>query len=417
MSLPSTSAPAARPARRARRCLFAAVLLAAGLLPSPQPAHAGDGRPSWTAEQERTLNDGRRRAIRRGCDWIASRKNPGGSFGEEKAIVALTALSTLALMAGGSSMNRGPHGEDVKRGIEFLVNLVEHPAKPEVWPDGFFYAPQDTTSKMHGQGYAMLALATALGSADKDDAPRIKAVLESAARCAEGSQTGTGGWGYMPDRAIEHEGSVTVTVAQGLRAARDAGVHVSRDTVWRGLEYLRKSQRNHPPGSAQEDWDGSFKYSISTDRSTYALTAAALSSFYLFGEYGSRPEDKDRIDRGIRFLKRSLPRQMARSENRLWHFYGHFYAAFTAWQRDGDEPGPLPGETWGDDPRSGDILRTEQLWGPWHVKVFPDYLRTQRQDGAWEDPTDPWAFGELLPTSFAVLTLSIPDEQIPLFQR
>jgi hypothetical protein len=411
-------APRGRPARRAR---LAAAALALAVATLAGRGEAGE-RSTWRPEHERALNVERRAAIRRGCAWIAEQVNQDGSFGDNKAIVAFTSLSALALMAEGSTLGhgpaggRGPHGKHVARAVEWLVKLVEQPERQrgQSTPEGYFYWPQDASSKMHGQGYATLALASALGSADEGTARRIRTALQKAVRCAETSQTGTGGWGYYADPAQEHEGSVTVTIAQGLRAANYAGVKVSRDTVVRGLDYLRRSQKRYVPGAAQAEWDGSFKYSISTERSTYALTAAAISSFFLFGEYGSRPEDKDGIARGVAFLKRTLRRQM---RDREWHFYGHFYAAWAAWQRDGDRAEAAPGEAWGSDPASDDLLRTDAFWGPWHAKVYPDLLRTQRADGSWEDPHDDYKFGDLLPTAFAVLTLAVPDELIPVFQR
>ena len=103
--------------------------------------------------------------------------------------------------------------------------------------------------------------------------------------------------------------------------------------------------------------------------------------------------------------------------DREWHFYGHFYAAWAAWQHDGDHAEAGPDETWGDDPRSPDIEATQRFWGPWHAKVYPDLIRSQHDDGRWDDPNDDYKFGDLLSTAFAVLTLAIPDELIPVFQR
>jgi hypothetical protein len=82
-----------------------------------------------------------------------------------------------------------------------------------------------------------------------------------------------------------------------------------------------------------------------------------------------------------------------------WFYYGNFYAAWAAWQLDGDD-GPPDG-----------------LWSTWRAKVLPVLLRQQRSDGSWNDDTDKFGFGDVLPTAFAVLTLAIPDELIPIFQR
>jgi hypothetical protein len=380
---------------------------------------AAPPRPSWSEErsspheaEEVALNAARRRAIARGCVWIASKRNLDGSFGDDKALVAFTALSTLALMSQGSGIDRGPFGQDVRKGIEFLVRLIESPPKTDLrLPRGYFHAPRDANSKMHGQGYAMLALASALASADATMGRRIRNVLRDAIDCAEASQTQTGGWGYDPNPAAEHEGSVTVTVAQGLRAARDAGLHVSELVVRAGIGYLKRSQKRL---GARHPENGSFKYSLAQESSTYALTAAAISSFFLFGEYAGDAADPHRIQDGVAYMKRQLRVQMRTPQ---WFYYGHFYAAWAAWQLDGEKPLPEAGASWSEGPLDADIERTKQFWGPWHAKVYPFLIRTQLDDGRWQDELDKFQFGDLLPTTFAVLTLAIPDELLPIFQR
>jgi hypothetical protein len=369
--------------------LLALVLLgAAALLRGAPSAAAGDERRSApTYEHER------REAIRKGCAWIAAKQNKDGGFGEDKAIVALTALSVLALMSDGSTDGRGPYGKEVHLGVEFLLRLVEESrvGRPPN-EDGYFEHAQDFNSKMHGQGYATLALASVVGTSDAKQTARIRRVLERAVRCIERAQTPTGGFGYDPVPNREHEGSVTVTVAQGLRAARDAGILVNAKVANDGLFYLKRSQRSDPG-----DYDGSFRYSLHQDRTSYALTAAALSSFFLYGSY---TDDKERtISRGLNFLMgKGLEDAQRRRE---WWYYGNFYAAWACWQKDGDRWDAAP----------------DAYWGRWHRVVYPRLFDDQRQDGSWDDPSDRFNFGPLLPTTFAVLTLAIPDEVLPIFQR
>lgn len=194
----------------------------------------------------------------------------------------------------------------------------------------------------------------------------------------------TGGFGYQPIKNAEHEGSVTVTVAQGLRAARDAGIIVDENVIRDGLAYLRKSQKP----------DGSFKYSLRQDQSTYALTAAALSAFFLFGQY----EDPKGhlVESAISFMKTSLRSQGIRQP---WYYYGHFYGAWACWQHSGN--------TWD----------RNQLWGWWQSRVYRDLLSRQTSDGSFEEETGRFNFGNVMTTACAVLTLAIPDEVIPIFQR
>lgn len=331
----------------------------------------------------------RRRAIDRGTAFIAQRQDPlVGSFGHDnEGIVAITALCVVSLMAHGSTEHRGPYRDQVRKGIGFLLGLVEG-RKPERYPAGYFFYAHDQLSRMHGQGFATLALACALGTSEGERSRRIRRALTLAVDCIEGSQATTGGFGYEPRPDNDHEGSVTVCVAQGLRAARDAGVAVNESIVKHGLHYLEQSQRE----------DGSFQYSLARETSTYALTAAALSSFFLYGQYEDGPQR--RISRGLAWMEDSIRKGGASQD---WYYYGHFYAAWALWQWDGD--------TWEVNP--------SHRFASWQAVVFPDLLHRQRVgDGSFEeDADDRHDRGPLLSTAFATLTLSIPDEGLPVFQR
>ncbi len=429
--LPRQRTPPLRPAPVIRRSTrrWAPALLAWALATS-LPAGSGRGaadadepRAGLSERPEERLNTDRRRAIERGCRWLTTTKqNEGGSFGDNKALVAATALSTLALLAEGSGYGRGPYGTNIKKAIDWLVNLVDPAKRERKNPPGYFYLGQDNSSKMHGQGYATLALACALGTVSTEprnrDADRIRSALKLAVACCQDAQTVTGGWGYEPVYSTDHEGSVTVTIAQALRAARDAGILVGEEHVKQGLRYLRNSQKlvGRGPAITSAEDDGSFKYSLNMENSSYALTAAAVSSFNLFGEYaGSNKDTLYRIETAIKYIKRRLASTL-RDDGRFYH-YGHFYAAWAAWQTDGNDPGRAVGETWGDDASSDDIVRSRQFWAPWHRKMYPVLIQAQLDDGRWTPRTDLYAFGDLVPTAFAILTLAIPDELIPIFQR
>ncbi len=389
-----------RPRRLLTLVLAGTLLLPAALLSGSSVVLAKDDSAlTGRTLEPRKQRDRRRKAIRRGCDFLCGKpgSQPGsakyqgkqradGGFGDNRAVVALTSLAVLALMADGSTDGRGRHGKAVKLGISFLLKLVEKPKPGKRYPEGYFWFPQDGTSRMHGQGFATLALATALGTSKGDRAARIRKALVKAVACIEGAQTTQGGFGYQPEPSTDHEGSVTVAVAQGLRAARDAGIVVDGDVIKKGLHYLKKSQKS----------DGSFQYSLHQDQSSYALTAAALSSFFLYGKY--KDDGKLTITRAIEYMRGKL----SRHTDVAWYYYGHFYAAWAAWQWDG--------HTW--------APKGKNLWGWWHRKVYPDLLDRQRTtDGSFEPDSGRYDYGPVLSTAFAILTLAIPDEVIPIFQR
>ena len=252
--------------------------------PGSGPRRPPRGRAGGTA---RSRSAGARRSGAGAGSWSNPRCRTGDFGRDQRAVVALTALSILALMADGSTDGRGPTARPCAGGSTSSSGWSRSATRDAQWHPGYFHHGKDVSSKMHGQGYATLALATALGSSTGRRYQQIRGVLQKAVACIEQAQTSTGGFGYLPLSAQEHEGSVTVAVAQGLRAARDAGLLVSQDVVDRGLHYLKRSQNP----------DGSFRYSVHVDRPSYALTAAALSSFFLYGRYGDDPADD--IRRGL----------------------------------------------------------------------------------------------------------------------
>ena len=371
--------------------VLAGACLVGGLARVPVAAARGSEADRAKLE-DRDHRKRRRRVIAKGAKWLAAQQSVGGSWGDTKAVIAITSLSILALMSTGSTDGRGPYGRHVRRGIDFLLKLIEQKPAESEWPAGYFEHAGDTASRMHGQGYATLALASALGTATSAGRvgasrhERIRKVLVKAVECCELAQTPTGGYGYKPTRSAVHEGSVTVAVAQGLRAARDVGVVIDRAVVDRGLRYLRNSQKE----------DGSFRYSTSQDTSSYALTAAALSAFFLFGQY--EDGEKRLVSRGIKAMRRYINDDGPRHR---WYYYGHFYAAWACWQKDG--------HTW--DPN-------RSLWGWWQKKIYRDLMVRQINDGSFEREQGKFVdFGDQLTTAFAILTLSIPDEGLPIFQR
>ncbi len=345
------------------------------------PKKAGQ-EPALPAVQElplTSINAPARRALERSLAWLAhSQAETGdGSFprgvGEdlEYAPVAITALGTLALMAGGSSPSQGPHHKAVARAVDYLLLHTDlSPASPT---RGFISAGGDETSLMHGHGFATLALAEALGMSPKGT--RIRAALEAAVALIQRTQGSAGGWFYKPKRQSEHEGSLTVCMLQALRAAREAGVAVDAKIIARAVGYLEKSQLE----------DGSFAYQIGSSRSSVALTAAAISSLNATGEYGGKA-----IARGVDAIFKGLAQRDEDGETSRFPFYERLYLAQAFWQH-----------------------QDTALFRRWYPDAEKLMLRTQDQNGSWFDPR----FGRAYATAMNALVLAMPDSLLPAFQR
>ena len=146
-------------------------------------------------------------------------------------------------------------------------------------------------SYMYGHGVATIALAELYG---QTKSPTARAKLDKIVKVIVSSQNNEGGWRYRP---IAYQADVSVTVSQvmALRAARDCGIVVPKETIDRAVDYVKRCQNS----------DGGFMYQ---------LTRRGESLF----------------------LMRHLPR------GSLYHyqshyFYGHYYSVQAMWQAGGDE--------------------------------------------------------------------------------
>jgi len=335
--------------------------------------------------------------------------------------IADTALSALALMAGGSTLGpgvpthdglisgptlRGPYAADVRNAIEFLAGHALSRWRPED-PDGYIHG--DENSKMHGHGFATLALATACGNLDASRidviearlakgatakdlsfADRVRLALERAvALTVKAQDTDTGGWYYSP-YSSGHEGSMTVTQVTALRAAMEAGVRVNGATMHHAYEYLRNSQN-----TTAKDLHGGFAYQKSDMNNVrLALTGAALTSFFGLGRYGEKPEDKKLIDDAMSFIDRRWDMD-AFDTRAQFYYYRLFYLAQALYL-------------------SADERRREKYW----PQIREEVLLRQNGDGSFQRAVDSNGNrSDEYCTAMGCLILETQMESLPIFQR
>lgn len=361
---------------------------------------------SSASEAPSRTEEAARRALEAGLDWLAARQRGGDagalsvSGAREPAPVAVNALAALAWMAGGSTPERGPHGRELAQVIDWLVSRTE--LDPQAKAPGYIARQGDTLSRMHGHGFATLALAQAYAmSPSSERGARVARALAAAVACIERTQGVEGGWWYLPEKGLSHEGSITIALVQALRAAENAGVHVQPTVVARALDYVARSQKPN----------GSFRYALGDEYSTLALTAAAISTLQAGGEYSGQP-----VEDGYVYLFRGLASREARgrfdlelglpeppsggepssefpegdSRHPYCYFYERLYVAQALWQNA--------------DAKSFD---------EWSAKERARVLGSQRPDGSWRDPR----YGDTYATAVNALFLALPEGLLPIFQR
>ena len=134
---------------------------------------------------------------------------------------------------------------------------------------------------MYSHGFGTLFLAEAYGMTHR---PEIREKLHKAVQLIIDTQNNEGGWRYQP---VKHDADLSVTICQinALRAARNAGLFVPKETVAACIQYVKRSQNP----------DGGFRYMLraAPARSPSAAGVVALQSA---GEYDTeRGSRRDRV--------------------------------------------------------------------------------------------------------------------------
>ncbi len=309
------------------------------------------------------INTQTAQAIRGGLDFLASRQIEEGCFGGDgyPRNVAVVSLAGLAFMAHGSTPGRGPYGRQINLCVQYILNNGHD--------SGFIFAPGSTShGPMYGHGFATLFLAEAYGMSPDS---QVREKLAAAVRLIINSQNDEGGWRYQPERS-EADISVTICQVMALRAARNAGLFVSNETIDRCTEYVKQCQNA----------DGGFNYMLARGDSQFPRTAAGVVALYSAGIY-----DCDEIRNGLDYLRDHAPRAGGRGGDSHF-FYGQYYAVQAMWHAGGEN------------------------WQRWYPAIREALLKRRKADGSWFDQICS-EYG----TAMACLILQMPNNYLPIFQR
>jgi len=312
---------------------------------------------------------------RRDGSWL----NQGG-YGMYPS--AMTALSGLALMAGGSTPETGPYARNVSKAMNYLLRVAE------THKDGLIAGPGSEYRSMHGHGFSMLFLAQCYGMElhDKTEEKLRKVLIRGVALIARSQSKKTsrfgrpcGGWYYMPTSNSD-EGSVTVTQLQALRACRNVGIKVPKETIDKAVEYLKHCQQK----------DGGICYSFNSRGSSRPpISAAAIACFYAAGVYdrgtGGKGSEAEMVEKLIKYCDKTL-----RVDGHSGHwFYAHFYMAQVKYQQ---------GKT---------------AWKAYYPQICRRLLNAQNPDGSWQGDGVGTTYG----TAIATMILQLPYGYLPIVQR
>ncbi|MEX0655795.1 MAG: prenyltransferase/squalene oxidase repeat-containing protein [Phycisphaeraceae bacterium] len=302
-----------------------------------------------------------REAVEKGLAYLASTQNEDGSWGGERyqRNVGITSLACMALLADGHLPGRGRYGRHVERGLEFvLANASE----------SGLIAADTSHGPMYGHGFATLLLGEIYGQT-RD--PRVRETLLKAVRLIVNTQNDEGGWRYHPI-PLDADVSVTITQVHGLRSARNAGLHVPKETIDRAIAYVK---------ACQNPSDGGFRYMLNAGGSAFPRSAAGVATLYYAGVY-----EDEAIDRGLDYVQRTG--QGMGHGGGGHYFYGQYYAAQAMFLAGGEH------------------------WRKWFPDARDQLIRNQNADGRWASN-----HGDAYATAMSLIVLQIPNRLLPIFQR
>lgn len=302
-------------------------------------------------------------AICGGLELLVARQNPDGTFrsAEQGRWIGVCALAGLAWLSRGVRVGRGPAGLALKRTGDYILSMVQ--------TSGFISAKSTSHGPMYDHGFGTLFLAELYGTSTDDT---IRDKLVSAVKLIINTQNDkTGGWRYSP-APVDSDLSVTVCQMMALRAARNAGVGVPKETIDRAVSYIRRSQNP----------DGGYMYQITGDSSRFPLTAAAVVALYNAGIYEG-PE----IDSAFEYLEANKSNNRTLERDNFF-YYAHYYSAQAFGHRGG------------------------QIGDQWYLYLKKSLLSLRNTEGGWFD------FNSLeYGTAMACLILNMPRTVLPIFQR
>jgi hypothetical protein len=319
--------------------------------------------------------------LRKAALYLVSQQEAiGGVHNKMRNETAMTSLAILALASlGHQPADPTPEGRCMKKAIDFVL-------RPEAQEkDGYF--GQNDGSRMYGHGITTLMLSEMLGmgaDAAQDDLIRTKCRLAidlilRAQKMPKNDQN-IGGWRYSPD-AGDSDLSVTVWQTMALRAARNAGLDVPKQAIDDAVKYIKMLYQGDRDKRRPAANNGFGYQSRGNEIST---TAEGLLAMQVCGQYES-DEVRGAPDR----LFRDGIRQGER-----WFFYATYYYAQGMYQRGGK-------------------------YAAEGARLVPELLLPlQSREGWWEGMNgEERQGGRVYATSMAILSLSVKDHYLPIYQR
>ena len=350
-----------------------------------------------SARQEQQISDSTDRALQ----YLTSRQRRNGSF-DSIAIgqPGVTGFCVLAFLAQGKTPTDAQYGPAIIKAIDFICaqqkangliatvapNAVPVPRVPNRQHDQYLPA-------VYNHAIAGLALAEAYGECGKEQATRVAKVIEEAIAATLEMQSwrkhaaDQGGWRYL-GRPHDDDSDLSITGwhIMFLRSARNAGFDVDTKNIDQAVAYVENCFQKR---------SGTFSYAA---RHPLSVTRSMAGAGVLAMAHAGKHRSKMAIEASNWILGRDFTKfnhepkcQCDWQDDR--YNYGVFLCTQAMYQQGG------------------------RYWSEFYPPVVKAVLEAQNKDGSWPPEPQDREFGNCYTTALCVLSLSVSDQLLPIFQR
>ena len=310
-----------------------------------------------SADRDYLGTPGSEKAAERALEWLAKNQLEDGSFGKVTlgTNAAIVGFAGLAFLAGGSVPGRGKYGKNVKSAGDYIASVQSKDSKTY----GLF------GRTMYEHGFATVAICEIYGMSRNE---AYKKVVQDAVNLILICQNQKGGWRYSP-RIADDDVTVTSCQVQALRAARDVGIVIPKETIEKATAYLLSCSAAN----------GSMSYQPGQGGGGIERTGAGVLSLMALGDYTSKE-----VEKGADFVLKS-----GASEASNHYFYGLYYCNQVMFQKGGE------------------------YWKNWYSQVRETLVAIQKGDGSFTSNQ----YGTVYATALGAIALELPNGYLPLFER
>lgn len=343
-------------------------------------------------------------SVERGLAWLLTKQRDDGSFETiANGQPAVTSFCLLAFLANGESPSDGQYKQQLSKAVDFIMaqqttnglialgapNGVSVPRKVDHESMG--------VSGAYNHAISALALAEVYGHCEPAQAKKLAPVIEQAIVATLEMQSwggkpqhDVGGWRYLDDwNKSKSDLSITGWQLMFLRSAKGAGFDTPETSIDAAVQFVENCFLK----GADRKVHG---YTVGTpDFVTRAMAGAGVLALAHAGKHNSKEA-------------------LASADWILKHDFSNY-----------NVDKPLYGEYWSPDRyHYGAVICTQamfQIGGKYWEQFFPPLvnvlLANQKADGSWPPEIRDAKFGSCYTTSLSILSLSVPNQMLPIFQR